>query len=93
MGQLEGSDEICRLGKNQSPLIFLMKSLIKTWWSNAYDVEVENNGHTIEVTTNEKILLATMRIGNDHYELTQFFLLNIVLMESIMMLKVILSLE
>jgi len=72
--RLEGSDKICRLGKNQSPIditqeeIKIFSKPDEVIFKDARNVEITNDGHSVQVNTNE----ATMKIGNDHYELEQF---------------------
>ncbi|CAI2176694.1 20164_t:CDS:2 [Funneliformis geosporum] len=75
---LEGSDEICSSGKYQSPIDIPQEEIHKfskpdyVTFEDAENVEIVNNGHTIQISNKENILPATMKIGNDHYDLAQF---------------------
>ncbi|CAG8567258.1 10159_t:CDS:2 [Funneliformis mosseae] len=75
---LKGSNEICRTGKQQSP-IDITHEKFNTFskpdsvtFDDAKNVEIVNDGHTVQVSNKEQILPATMKIGNEDYELAQF---------------------
>lgn len=77
--KLENSAEICLTGKRQSPIDISLDDFqhhshppedIKV--EKAYDVEIEYDGHTIQVSNGEEGLPLSFRLNGKLYQLLQF---------------------